>query len=109
LQRTSKIVSFLDEKKAENIEVFDMKGSGYFVDEVIIATILNEKHGIALVDYLKPFLKKLGEKNILVDASDEWSVLDLGDMIIHLMSSDYRTKYNIEELLDDILNNVNPV
>jgi nicotinate-nucleotide adenylyltransferase len=99
LSRVEKIVKFLDEKKAENIQVFDMRDSDYFVDDVIIATTTSDKHGYALVDYLKSLLKKLGQKYIAVELSDSWSVLDLGDMLIHLMSSDHRAKYNIEEFL----------
>lgn len=99
MQRVDEIVKLLDEKKADNIQVFDMRGSDYFVDDVIIATTLSDKHGYALVDYLKPVLKDLGEKNISVEISDNWSVVDVGDMLIHLMSSDYRTKYNIEDFL----------
>jgi len=101
LNRVDEIVKLLDEKKADNIQVFDMKGSDYFVDDVIIATTISDKHGYALVDYLKPLLKKLGEKDINVEISDSWSVLDIGDMLIHLMSSDYRAKYNLEEFLTE--------
>ncbi len=101
-KRMEKIVDLLDEKKAENIQVFDMSDSEYFVDKVIIATTLSDKHGFALVDYLKPLLKSLGEKNIHLEQSEDWNVIDIGDMIIHLMSSDYRSKYNLEEFLLEI-------
>ena len=104
--KIEKIVNLLDEKKAENIQVFDMTNSDYIVDSVIIATTISDKHGFALVDYLKPLLKKLGEKNIHLEQSDNWSVIDTGDMLIHLMSSDYRAKYNIEEFLLEIENKI---
>ena len=97
--RVEKIVELLDEKKAENIQVFDMRDSDYFVDDVIIATTLSDKHGFALADYLKPLLKELGEKNIHLEQSEDWIVVDIGDMLIHLMSSEYRSKYNLEEFL----------
>jgi len=99
LSKVDEIVKTLDEKKADNIQVFDMRASDYFVDDVIIATTISDKHGYALVDYLKPLLKKLGEKDISVEISDSWSVIDIGDMLIHLMSSDYRARYNLEEFL----------
>jgi len=101
LSKVEEIVKTLDDKKADNIQVFDMRGSDYFVDDVIIATTKNDKHGYSLVEYLKPLLKKLGEKNINVEIGDSWSVVDIGDMLIHLMSSDYRAKYNIEEFLTE--------
>ena len=97
--RVEKIVNLLDEKKAENIQVFDMRGSDYFVDDVIIATTLSDKHGFALADYLKPVLREVGEKSINLEQSEDWTIVDLGDMLIHLMSSDYRAKYNLEEFL----------
>jgi nicotinate-nucleotide adenylyltransferase len=94
-----KIVEILDEKKAENIQLFDMRGKDYIVDDVIIATTLNPKHGLSLADHLKKEIKKMGEKILEIEESDEWSVIDLGDMLIHLMSPEYRTKYNLEEFL----------
>ncbi len=93
------IVRLLDDKKAENIQVFDMRGKDYLVDDVIIATTLGQKHGDALLDYLKPIIKELGESVLHTDKADEWIVLDLGDMLIHLMTPEHRTKYSIEEFL----------
>jgi ribosomal silencing factor RsfS len=34
----------------------------------------------------------------------EWSVIDMGDILIHIMVEDYREKYNIEEFLEDFKN-----
>ncbi len=100
-KRLEKIISYLDEKKAENIQLFDMKDKDYIVDNVIIATTLNPKHGLSLVDHLKKELKKMGENILEIEESDEWSVIDLGDTLIHLMSPEYRAKYNIEEFLSN--------
>jgi len=95
--KIDKIIKFLDEKKAENIEAFDMRDRDYFVDDVIIATTLGTKHGTSLTDYLKKELKAEGILDI--EQSDEWSVIDMGDMLIHLMSPEYRAMYNLEEFL----------
>ncbi len=92
-----KIVKILDDKKAENIEVFDMRGKDYIVDDVIIASTLNEKHGYSLTDHLKKELKSEGVLD--VEQSNEWSIIDLGDKLIHLMSPESRAKYNLEEFL----------
>ncbi len=101
-QRIDKIIAFLDEKKAENIEAFDMREKDYFVDDVIIATTLGQKHGLSLADHLKKELKSEGILDI--EQSDEWTVVDLGDMLIHLMSPEYRAMYNIEEFLSQRAN-----
>lgn len=99
-----KIVNFIDEKKGENIQVFDMSEKDYFANSVIIATTIGERHSLALLDDLKEMLKKVGENYLHVEASGEWVVLDLGDVLVHLMSSEYRSKYNIEAFLSDFEN-----
>lgn len=97
--RVEKIAKILDEKKAEGIEVIDMREKDYFVDYVVVATTLADKHGFALLNYLKDILKSDGEQFLNVEQSNEWIVIDLGDILIHLMSATYRSKYNIEEFL----------
>lgn len=101
-RRISAITQILDEKKGENIELFDMRQDGYFVDFVILATTMGEKHAQSLIDELKTRLKALNEDFLNIQSSEEWSVLDLGDILIHLLSPSYREKYKIEELLNSL-------
>lgn len=100
--RIDKIVKILDDKKAENIEIIDMQGRDYFSKIVIVATTLAARHGAALLDDLKSELKPAGENFLGVESSEDWTVIDLGDIMIHLMSEAYRAKYNIEEFLKEL-------
>ena len=100
-KRVENIVNILDEKKAENIQSFNMNDKDYFVDSVVIATTLGERHGLALLNHLKTELKKEGEKFLNIEESEDWVILDMGDILVHLMSPEYRAKYNIEEFLRD--------
>lgn len=100
-KRIEKISKVLDMNKAENIEVFDLRGKDYFVDQVVIATSLNSRHTEALLNYLKTDLKP-AEKFLGIDVSDDWIVADLGDILVHIMTPEYRTKYNMEEFLGEI-------
>lgn len=100
--RIDKIVKILDDKKAENIEIIDMQGRDYFSKIVIVATTLAARHGAALLDDLKSELKPAGENFLGVESSEDWTVIDLGDIMIHLMSEVYRVKYNIEEFLKEL-------
>ena len=99
--RCQKIADLLDEKKAENIEIFDVTGSGYFVDAVVVATSIASKHALMLVDEIKKTLKKEGEEILNVDDSDDWTIVDMGDVLVHLMSAEYRKRYNLEEFLKE--------
>ena len=96
--RIDKIVNVLDMNKAEAIEVFDLSEKNYFVDYAIIASSLGSKHTVALLDHLKNGIKP--EENFNnVDESGDWVVIDLGDILIHIMTPEYRTKYDMETFL----------
>ena len=96
-ERVEKIAEILNEKKAENVEIIDMSDKEYIAKYVIIATTLASRHAASLIDDIKVGLK--GEKIIGIESSDDWSVLDFGDILVHLMSETYRAKYNIEDFL----------
>lgn len=100
-ERLNKIASILDEKKAEDIEKINLEGREYIVDGVVIATALNNKHSISLIDHLKIDLKPNGEEFIRIEEDGDWSIIDLGDILIHIMTESHREKYNIEEFLED--------
>lgn len=102
-KRLELISQILDEKKAENIQLVDMSSNpDYPVKAVVIATTLTARHGEALIDELKTRLKPLGEEFLGVETADEWSVADLGDIFIHLMSESLRAKYDLETLLGEL-------
>ena len=63
---------------------------------------MGERHALSLTDDLKLGLKPLCEEFLGIESSGEWVVCDLGDILIHLMSPEYRAKYNIEEFLNKI-------
>ena len=99
-ERCEKIAALLDEKKAEHVEIFDLTNSDYFVDAVVVATSVASKHAMMLVDEIKT-LKKDGESVLNVDDSDDWTIIDMGDILVHLMSAEYRKRYNLEEFLSE--------
>ncbi len=102
MDRIAKIKELLDEKKALDIIEYDLRNTDYFVDHVIVATTMADKHAKALLDHLKKTLKPMGEEFLGVDESDDWTVIDLGDILIHLMSEEYRAKYQMDKFLNEI-------
>ena len=105
--RIANIVKVLDEKKAEEIEVFNLDDADYIATKVVIANSLNPKHTIALYDSLKDELKPKGESFLHADISDEWVVADLGDILIHIMVPEYRQRYSLEEFLNELIRDKN--
>ena len=99
--RIENIMDVLDKNKAEAIESFDLTEKNYFVDYVIIASSLGQKHTLALLNHLKDNLKPQETFNN-VDESGDWIVVDLGDILIHIMTTEYRIKYDMEKFLSDL-------
>ena len=103
-ERVDRIIKVLDEKKAEELEVFNLEDVEYIAKRVVLANALSPKHSTALAQELKDKLKPQGEQFLHVDESEEWVVIDMGDILIHIMSNEVRQKYSLEELLMEIGN-----
>ena len=101
-ERIENIIKVLDSKKAENIESYTLTGKSYIAERVVVATALNSKHSLALLKHLKDDLKPLGEEFIRTEEDDgEWTIVDLGDILIHIMTASYREHYTIDDFLDN--------
>jgi len=100
--RIDTIVKLLDSKKAEALEIFDLADTDYIAKAVVIANSLGGKHTLALLEHLKKDLKPLGEEFLHTDETDDWVVADLGDIIIHIMTPEYRQRYSLETFLGEL-------
>lgn len=96
-----KIINKLDELKAENIEAIDVTKKTQMTDYVIIATGRSSKHIDSILDVTAQMLKQ--EEGIVGirpkgTVSNDWSVLDAGDIIVHVFTEEGRQKYRLEDL-----------
>lgn len=90
----------LDDKKADGLQVLDVRGKSSVTDFFIIATANSETHLRALRIAVEKELDEAGAKVVGHEASAEsgWSVVDAFDVIIHLFLADKRAAYDIEGL-----------
>ncbi|OBV28872.1 ribosome silencing factor [Helicobacter sp. CLO-3] len=100
-KRTQDIIDALDEKKAQDIAVFDLQARDYITDSVIIATAMAGKHSFALLDHLKTTFKPKGEVFYSTDEeSEDWLIADLGEIMVHIFTENTRKRFNLEEFLE---------
>lgn len=100
------IVNGLEDKKAENILLLDLrphglKGDYTVTDFFIIATGNSDRQLRALADNVREVVKILYEKlpaSVEGEASSGWVLMDYGVIIVHLMSADARDYYDLEGL-----------
>lgn len=95
---------YADNKKAENIVTLAVRELSSVADYFVICSGTSEPHLRAISDEI---LNKLrDEQNLRPRAIDgtlqtAWIVLDYFDVIVHVMKTDAREKYNLEALWGD--------
>jgi ribosome-associated protein len=93
-------VSALEDIKARDIVVLDVRKLTSFYDTIIVASAESNRQVRALAHHVRDKLKDAGATILGVEGeeSGEWVLLDCGDMVIHVMQPIVRTYYNLEEL-----------
>lgn len=94
-----------DNKKAENIEVIEVKKVSSICDYFVIATGTSEPHLRAIADEISDKLAtEHGREPQAVDGTVQtaWVVMDYFDVIVHLMRAEVRKKYDLETLWGDV-------
>ena len=92
----------INDHKAEDIIVLDVRKTSPLSDYMIIATALSRPHLESLEDKLSEALEKTGLRvhRRSRPQSDLWRVLDFGGLIVHLMDAQARELYALERLHD---------
>jgi ribosome-associated protein len=95
-------VSALEDIKARDIAVFDVRHLTAIFDRVVIASAESTRQTKALVTHLRESARELGATIVGVEGEDsgEWVLIDLGDIVVHIMQPAVRAHYNLEELWD---------
>ncbi len=97
------VVDALEDIKGHDIAVFNTADMATIFERVIIASGDSNRQVTALADNVAKKLKALGERvyGIEGDTSAEWVLVDLGDVVVHVMHPAVRSHYNLEELWGD--------
>jgi ribosome-associated protein len=90
----------LDDLKAIKVVALNVKHLTSLMDYVVVATGNSSRHVRAIANHI---CQKMKERHISFptvegDDNDEWILIDLGDVIVHIMQAKAREFYNIEKL-----------
>ena len=92
------------DRKAENIVRLDLKEVAAVSDYFILCTATSEPHIRAIAERIqRGVLEKLKMKPLHVDGSPEsrWIIVDYGMVMVHIMTEDSRSLYQLEDLWSD--------
>jgi ribosome-associated protein len=98
LQKT--VVEALEDIKGRDIVVFEVDHVTSVFDRVVIATAESNRQTKALAHNVKEKVRAAGGHVYGTEGEDagEWVLVDLGDIVVHIMLPTVRAQYNLEEL-----------
>ncbi len=94
------IVKVISKKKGRDIVLIDVRKMTALTDFFVVCTAEVAEHADSIEEELKKELK--GKGNTLFgeegEQSNDWIVMDYGDVIVHIMTEEKRKFYNIEKI-----------
>lgn len=90
----------LSDMKAENIVEVDVKGKTSVTDLMVVVSGTSSRHVKSIAGHLALESKRAGYPPIGVEGEDtgEWVLVDLGDIVVHVMMPEVRDSYALEKL-----------
>jgi ribosome-associated protein len=90
----------LDDMKGKNITCLDVRGLSSVCDFMLVVTGTSNRHVKAMTDELVKKVKAAGGKVYSTEGQGaaEWVLVDLGDIVVHVMLAASRELYDLESL-----------
>lgn len=93
----------LEDAKARDIAVLDVRQISDFTDYMVIATGTSNRHVQSTADKVVDALREHGVRPVGIEGAriGDWVLLDFGDVVAHVMREEIRDFYNLEKLWSD--------
>ena len=94
------VVDKLDDMKGRDITVLDIEEKASFASKMIICSGNSNRHVKSIADHVVIECRAQGHEPLGTEGNDvgEWSLVDLGDIIVHVMTDEMRDRYQLEQL-----------
>ena len=94
------VVDALEDIKGRDIEVYNTARMPSMFERVVIASGDSTRQVKALADHVQDKIRENGARvyGVEGEAAGEWVLVDLGDVVVHIMHPTVREFYNLEEV-----------
>lgn len=101
-EAAKRLGELIGEHKGGDVVVLDVRGRNSWADYFIIATVSSSTHSKGLLRHVQEAIKDLGlavrPTRRKSQDGDDWVLIDLGDIVVHLMTPAARSFYDLEKL-----------
>ena len=94
------VIKAIEDVKGIDLSILDVKGKTSVTDVMMIVSGNTSRQVRAIVNNVIMEVKKAGHPPLGVEGEEygEWALVDLGDIIVHIMQPSIRDFYNLEKL-----------
>ena len=94
------VINALEDVKAQDIQLFDTEHLTSMFDRIVVASGTSNRQAKALAASVRDKVKEAGGKIVSIEGekTGEWVLVDLGDMVVHIMQPTIRAYYRLEEI-----------
>lgn len=102
-ETSSRIAGWLDEMKGRDVHIMQLGPDSPICDVVVLVTANSVRHAQGLADFVRERVKADNIEFLSMEghAAGEWILLDLNDVLVHVMTQEFRELYDIEGLWAD--------
>lgn len=101
-QKAKELAQLMEDGKGNDTTLIDISGLNSWTDYFVITTVNSSTHWQGLYKDVKEYIKdndlEIHVTNRKSPDGDDWNLIDLGSIVIHLMSEQAREFYNLEKL-----------
>lgn len=94
------VIDAIEDVKGQNIEVFNTTALTDLFDRVVIVSATSNRQTRAIASHIHDKVKEAKGQVIAIEGEEtgEWVLVDLGDIVVHVMQPAIRSYYNLEEI-----------
>ena len=101
-EKAREIARLMEDGKGNDVTLLDISGLNSWTDYFVIVTVTSSAHWQGLYKQIKEYIKdndlEIHVTNRKSPDGDDWNLIDLGAIVVHLMSESARSFYDLEKL-----------
>ena len=101
-EKAIEIAKLMEDGKGIDVTLLDISGLNSWTDYFVIVTVTSSTHWQGLYKQIKEYIKdndlEIHVTNRKSPDGDDWNLIDLGAIVVHLMSETARSFYDLEKL-----------